>query len=81
MAGGGAHDALGLAGGARGVKDIGGVVALDRDAFGRLDAILEAVPGDVAALDQLGHLLLALEDDAEIGLVAGHVDGGVQSGL
>jgi hypothetical protein len=39
------------------------------------------VPGDVAALDQLGHLLLALEDHAEVGLVVGHVDGGIEKGL
>ncbi|MPL75488.1 hypothetical protein SDC9_21312 [bioreactor metagenome] len=74
MAAGGPDHALRCAGRARGVEDIGGVVALDRHAFGRAHAILKAVPGEVAAFDQLRHFLLALEDHAELGLVGGDVD-------
>ena len=81
MPGGGAHHALGRAGGARGIKDIGRMAALDRHALRRFHAVLKAVPGHIAALDQLRHLLLALQDHAELGLVAGHVDGPVQERL
>jgi hypothetical protein len=46
-----------------------------------LGAVLEGVPVDVAALDQMRDLLLALEDHAEIGLVRGLLDGAVQQRL
>ena len=81
MPGGGADDALGRPGRAGGVKDIGRVVALHRHAIGGLDAVLELMPGDIATGGQLGNLLLALEDHAEIGLVVGQVDGGVEKGF
>ncbi|OIQ70140.1 hypothetical protein GALL_482510 [mine drainage metagenome] len=74
----GAHHAFGLAGGAGGVKDIGRVVALDRHAFGGLDAVLEGMPGEIAPLDQLRNLLFTLENDGEVGLVRRHLDRAVQ---
>ena len=57
------------------------MAALDRHTVSRFHAVLKAVPGHIAAFDQLRHLLLALQDHAELGLVAGHVDGPVQERL
>ena len=74
----GAYDTLGRAGGARSVEDIGGVVARYRHAFGRLYAVLEAMPVEVAAFNQFGNLLFALKYNAKIGFVRGHVKRAVQ---
>ena len=81
MACGGADHALGRPGRARGIEDIGRVVARNRHTIRRVDPVLEGVPGKVTALDQLGDLLFALEDHAEIGLVVGKVDRAVQKRL
>ena len=74
----GAHHALGRAGGARGVKDIGRVVPLNRNAWGRAHAVLGGVPVDVPLGVQLTGFLAALQDDAGVGLVCGLFDGPVQ---
>ena len=78
MPGGRAHHALRRTSGARGIKDIGRMVALNRHTFGRLHPILEGMPRHIAALNQLGHFLFALQDYAEVGLVGGHVDSRIQ---
>ena len=57
------------------------MIALNRHTFGRLHPILEGMPRHIAALNQLGHFLLALKDHAEFGLVGRHVDGGIQKRL
>ena len=72
-----AHHALGRAGGAGGIEDIGGVVALHRDAVRRGDAFARFVPVEIPALGQGAGLLFALKDDAELGLVGGQFDGPV----
>ena len=81
MPGRGAHHALGRAGRAGGVEDVGGVAALHRHALRGLGSLLEGVPFMVAALDQRRGLLLALQDHAEFRLVAGEIDGPVEQGL
>ena len=50
-------------------------------AGGRGGVLLERVPVDVAAGDQVGGGLLALEDDAEVGLVRREVDRGIEERL
>src|SRR6056297_4220199 len=81
VAAGVTDDALGRAGGARGIQDIGRVVALDGHALGGLDAVLEPVPVDIATLFEMRHFLFALEDHAEIGGVGGLFYGPVQQWL
>ena len=81
MASGLAHDALGRAGRARGVKNVGGVVALDRNAGGRGRAFLRVVPIQVAPRYQIAGGLFALQDQAEIGFMVGLFDGPVQQRL
>ena len=81
MARGGAHHALWLARGTRRVEDIGRVVALDRNAFRRLNTVLEAVPVVIAALFQMGDFLFALENHAEVRLVLRQFNRAIEQGL
>src|SRR5699024_11133225 len=73
-----ANDALGIAGRARRVENVKRLGTADRDAIGWLGALLERLPFDIPALDQIAALLLALEDDAEIYLVRRHLDGAIE---
>ena len=81
MPGSRAHHALGCAGRAGGVEDVGGVIALHRHALCGRSSLLEGVPFMVAPLDQRRGLLLALQDHAEFRLVRGEIDGPVEQGL
>ena len=57
------------------------MIALDRHTIRRLHAILESVPVHIAALDQFGHFLLALEDHAKVGLVGRQFNRAIQERL
>ena len=76
-----AHHALGRAGRARGVKNIGGVVALHRDAGRGGGAFLRGVPIQIAPRCQIAGGLFALQDQAEIGFVVGLFNGPVKQRL
>ena len=76
-----AHDALGLAGRARGVEDVERVGRGDRHAVGRLRAGERLVPVEIAAADQLGAGLRPGQDDAALGPVRGERDRAVQERL
>ena len=80
MAGSGADHALWRAGGARGIEDIGGVVAGQGDAICRGNAGLGCVPVKVMRA-HICHQLRALQDDAAGGFVGSHGDGLIQQGF
>ena len=54
------------------------MIAFDRHAVSGLHTILETVPIEIATVDQLGDLLFALEDHAELGFFLGQIDGPVE---
>ena len=76
-----AHDALGLAGGARGIENVQRVGRSDRDAFDRRCAGRGFIPVEITARRHRGLGLRARQHDALLGLVRGVRDRAVQQRL
>ena len=76
-----AHDALGIAGGARGVEDVERIGGRERDAVHRRRAGRELGPVVIPARHQRRPRLGPLEHDAALGLGRGELDGAVEQRL